>query len=105
MILAFFLVLLFLIAGTVTDVRYTSRGLSKGLAVEGNTAIVKMYSDKPTTLQLYTANTLFAVPLVAPGLLGLFLHQPVLVSISLGAMGTFSVKHLRGAYRWAKLGA
>jgi len=43
MTIAFFIALAFLIVTTVLDVRYTSRGISKKLAVEGNSWIVAAY--------------------------------------------------------------
>lgn len=102
---AFLITALLLIAATVADVRYTSRGLAKRLAVEGNSWIVAMYSNKPTPVQLYTANALFSAPMIASGVLGLFLHNYALLGLSIGPMVAYSLKHIHGARSWSRLGA
>lgn len=105
MIYAFLITAMFHIAAVVADVRLTDRGIKKGVAVEANRFIVWMYGRKPNLVELYTANFLISAPMLVSGILGHQLNLDILIWMSLGSMISFGAKHLRGAYRWAKLGA
>lgn len=106
MIVAFFIALAVLLATTILDVRYTSRGIAKKLAIEGNSWIVGMFGNKPSAVQLYLSNALFSSPMVASGIYGLLLDRnAALLGLSIGTMTAYSLKHIHGARSWAKLGA
>jgi hypothetical protein len=108
LIYVFLSALLILAAATVTDVRYTVRGIAKGLGVEGNAVIRDMFGNKPSAFQLYTSNLLLSLPMIACGLLGAFAGLPnpeVYTGLGAGSMLAYAALHLKGAYDWAKLGA
>ena len=91
------------VAGDVYDVTLTSRGLKKGLAVEGNTWLI---GDKPSTRALYLRDALVLgfcmVPFIAAFLLG---NIPVAIG-ALASPVVYGIKHYHGGLAsWKKLGA
>lgn len=91
------------ILGDVYDVTYTTIGLKKGLAVEGNTWLI---GNKPSEKALYLRDGLVLAFCMLPTILGATVFHNVPVAYGgLVSPVIYGVKHYMGGLAWKKLGA
>jgi hypothetical protein len=85
----------------VYDVTETVKGITKGIAVEGNTLLLS--SDKPTALALYLRDGLIIALASVPAVVCLALHATPFFYAALGGPAIAAVKHILGGRAWVKL--
>lgn len=99
-LIIFSLVLLFALAGAAYDIALTHVGIVKGVAVEGNSWITKLFGVKPSLLQLCLYEIGKMALAVAPAL---GWDNLALVGGSIGILLAVGGKHIMGGLKWRLL--
>lgn len=97
-------VLAAVIAATLYDIKWTLKGIAKGVGVEANVIITKLAGTvKPSFRQLLLINLL--IPILPLGLPGLVLgwHNGPLCAFSITALLPGIYTHIHGARDWQYL--
>lgn len=101
MLAAFITALAFAVAGDIYDVTLTEKGIKAGVAVEGNTFLVK--NNKPTAVALYLRDSLVTGLATAPSIIALAYGNKALFYGFLVGPIVSGVKHVGGGLAWRKL--
>jgi len=91
-----------IVAG-IRDATITVQGIQKGVAVEGNDIIVKLFSNKPKSWQLDIYNTVVTALGVVLGVEFYHLHIWALAGGAVGLLLVDTGKHLLAVKNWRYL--
>ena len=99
MTIALIICLALVVAAFYLDYSISVIGLRKGVALEGNWVVQKLFSDKPTAWQLFVGLMPQEVTAVVLGAV-LFYYY-----IGIGILLAIVARHIQNYFSWKKLGA
>lgn len=99
-IIVFAIALSWLIGAAAFDITMTRRGIVKKLAVEGNSWIVGLFGNTPSTFDLYLYDGVIWCLMVAPAIVW---GNPAAFGVSVGSMFAFGGGHILGGLKWRLL--
>jgi hypothetical protein len=103
MFVIFVLAFALLVLTQLFDIKYTVKGIQKGIDVESNSTITMFFGDKPTWTQLMLHNSVIAVLMALIALAGSWLDNFAVYGLGVGSAFAYSGLHVRGGLKWRKL--